>query len=253
MNAITEARPATTEDLGMAADVIIPEAELRQMYERRRAERAREARRQRRATLARNGTIFAQWVVIGGMALSIASLLPLVRIEPIFVYVREDGTSITSRAWQDVPVATREASVLNILAEYIRLREGYSSGEADRAWTVVSALSTKPVRDQFQKWYHRDNPESPQRTYGERASVRVVVNNVEKDATTPDAYRVFFTRTERTNTQEGRPLQMMASLRIRYVDAKLLPWWQRVQFNSAAVQVWEYPGSHPVTPQEGAR
>src|SRR4051794_7181673 len=110
MNAITEARPATTEDLGMAADVIIPEAELRQMYERRRAERAREERRQRRATLARNGTIFAQWAVIGGMAISIASLLPLVRIEPIFVYVRDDGTAITSLAWQDVPVATREAS-----------------------------------------------------------------------------------------------------------------------------------------------
>ncbi len=248
MNAMPP-RPATPEEAGMAADVVIPQAELQRLYTAARAERVREERRRKRATLARNGTIFAQWIVIGGMAVSIASMLPLVRVEPVFVYVREDGTSISSRSWADMPSDARQAAVLNVLSEYVRLREGWSSGEAQRAWEVVSALSTKPVRDQFQGWYRRENPESPQRAYGERTTVRVVVSDVQRDAVTPGAFRVYFTRTERTGAADGRAVPMMASLRIRDVaDPRQIPWWQRVQFNGPAVQVWEYPGAQPTSP-----
>lgn len=253
MNAMPP-RPASPEEAAMAADVIIPQAELQRLYSAARAERAREERRRRRVSLARNGTIFAQWVVIGGMAVSIASMLPLVRIEPVFVYLRDDGTSISSRSWQDMPADAREAGILNVLAEYVRLREGWSSGEAQRAWEAVSALSSKPVRDQFQAWYRRENPESPQRIYGERAIVRVAVTDVQKDTVTPGAYRVYFTRTERTGTADGRTIPMMASLRLRDIaNPRQIPWWQRVQFNGPAVQVWEYPGAHPAAAGGGDR
>ena len=118
----------------------------------------------------------------------------------------------------------------------VRLREGWSSGEAQRAWEAVSALSSKPVRDQFQAWYRRENPESPQRVYGEKAIVRVAVTDVQKDAVTPGAYRVYFTRTERTGTADGRTIPMMASLRLRDIgNPQQIPWWQRVQFNGPAV------------------
>lgn len=244
MNAIQ--RPATPAELDMAAEVIIPAAELQRVYAERAAERAREERRQRRATLTRNGTIFAQWLVIGGLAVSVASLVPLKRVEPVFVYVRDDGTMINSRAWSDLPSSARDAAILNTLSRYVTLREGYSSGQTKEAWDTVSALSAPAVKKQFQAWYHRDNPTSPQRVHGEKTIVHVAVTTINKDPEVPGAYQVYFTRTERVGGADGRTVPMVARLRIRDVsNPDALPWWQRVNFNAPAIQVWEYPGAVP--------
>jgi type IV secretion system protein VirB8 len=182
-------------------------------------------------------------------AAALASLAPTVRVEPVFVYLRDDGTAITSRSWSDMPENVREMNMVNVVAEYVRLREGWSSGEAQRAWNVVSALSTKEVRGQFQADYARSNPQSFERLYGDKASLRVDVVNVEKDADRLGAYRVYFNRVLRTGDQDGRPEAMVATLRVRDVlNPKALPRWQRVQFNGPAIAVWEYPGATHTTP-----
>lgn len=252
MNAISQ-RPATPAELDMAAEVIIPQAELQRLYAARAAERAREERRQRRATLARNGTIFAQWGVIAALSIGAASMLPLVRVEPVFVYVRDDGTAITSKTWAELPSSARDRNILNVLSNYVTLREGWSSGQAQEAWDTVSALSSRVVKEQFQAWYRRDNPESPQRQYGERTTVRVEVTDVHKDPITPGAYRVHFRRIERAGATDSRAVPMVARLRIRDLEnPSRLPWWQRVQFNGPAIQVIEYPGAVPATPHGGS-
>lgn len=243
MNAIT--RPATPEEAERAAEIVIPEAELNRLFGIAQEERAREARQRKRANIGRLSLLLGLAGVAIAEGVALAALAPLVRVEPVFVYLRDDGTALSSMAWKDMPADAREAGILNVLSEYVRLREGYSSGEAQRAWEVVSALSTKQVRDQFQAWYRKENPESPMRIYGERASVRVVVTDIRKE---PNAgsYRVYFNSVTRTAEGDQRPVPMVASLRIRDLDnPKRLPWWQRVQFNGPGLVVWEYPGAVP--------
>ncbi len=170
-------------------------------------------------------------------------------MEPVFVYLRDDGTSITSRSWDDMPDAAREANVYNVLSQYVMLREGWASGTGQRAWDVVSALSTKAVREQFQREFHRGNPQSPERLYGDKATVRVDVTDVQRDSDRPGAYRVYFNRTLRTADGDAPRESMVATLRILDVlNPKALPHWQRIQFNAPAIAVWEYPGAVHTTP-----
>lgn len=247
MNVLT--RQATPEELADAADIILSQAELDRLFAEAQIRRAREARRQRWANLGRLSLIISLAGVCIAEGAALAALAPTVRVEPVFVYLRDDGTSISSRSWQDMPADAREANVANVVAEYVRLREGWSSGDASYAWDTVSALSSKLVREQFQAWYRKENAESPLRVYGEKSSLRVVVTDVQKDPTVPGAFRVYFTRSQRAADTVGRPVAMVASLRIRDVaNPKSLPWWQRVSFNGPAIQVWEYPGAVPAGP-----
>lgn len=248
MNAIA-GRPATAEEAAEAAAVWMPKAELDRLCAENRVARAKEARRARRDRRGLVALVVALAAAAAAEGVALASLAPLVRVEPVFVYLRDDGTSITSRSWDDMPANAREANVANVLSEYVRLREGWSSGEGRRAWNVVSALSTKEVRGQFQADYARGNPQSPERLYGDRAALRVDVTDVQKDADRAGAFRVYFNRTLRSGDQDGRPESMVATLRVRDVlSAKALPWWQRVQFNGPGIVVWEYPGATHTTP-----
>lgn len=243
MNAIS--RPATLEEIERAAEIVIPAAELERLWAQAQQDRAREARQRRRANIGRVSLLLGLAGVAIAEGLALAALAPLVRVEPVFVYLRDDGTALSSRAWSDMPQDVREANLMNVLAEYVRLREGWSSGEAARAWEVVSALSSKQVREQFQAWYRRENPESPQRVYGDRSTVRVAVTDIRREPA-PGAYRVYFTATTRTDDGDGRPVPMVASLRIRDLDnPKQLPWQQRITFNGPGIAVWEYPGAVP--------
>jgi type IV secretion system protein VirB8 len=242
-------RSATPEELTAAAEIILSQAELDRMFAEAQAVRSREARRQQRARWGRISLLVALSGVCIAQGAALAALVPLVRVEPVFVYLRDDGTSISSRSWADLPADAREANLANVLALYVRLREGWSSGDAAYAWDTVSALSSKVVREQFQTWFRKESPESPQRIYGEKSSLSIVVTDVQKDPTVEGAYRVYFTRTQRAADTVGRPVPMVANLRIRSVaNPKSLPWWQRVSFNGPAIQVWEYPGAVPAGP-----
>ncbi|CAH2606363.1 VirB8 domain-containing protein (plasmid) [Rhodovastum atsumiense] len=247
--------PAPDEERPQAPDDILTPAELASLYRGAGAARAREARRRALANCGRVSLLVALAGACIAQAAALAALLPTVRVEPVFVYLREDGTATSSLAWKDMPADLREANILNVIAEYVRLREGWSAGEAGHAWDVVSALSAKAVRDEFQAWYRQDNRESPQRLYGETATVRVVVTDARRDPTVPGAWRVYFTRAVQAGGAAARPVPMVAALRLRdAANPRLIPWYQRVQFNGPAIVVVEYPGAVPVGPAgESAR
>lgn len=248
MNAVA-GRPALPEETAEAAAVWMTKADLDRLCAENRVARAKEARRTKRNARGLVVLVAAMGAAVVAEGAALAALLPTVRVEPVFVYLRDDGTSITSRSWDDMPANAREMNMVNVVSEYVRLREGWSSGEGKRAWDVVSALSTKEVRGQFQADYHRGNPNSPERLYGDRAALRVDVTDVQKDKDRAGAYRVYFNRTLRSGDQDGRSESMVATLRVRDVlSAKALPWWQRVQVNGPGIVVWEYPGATHTTP-----
>ena len=165
MNATNPKRPEPHED-DRVTDVTIPADELKRLYEERRREKAREARRAKVKRLLTAGTVAGLLVVCGAEAVAIAVMLPLKEFVPVVTYQRDDGTFTNYAQWEDLPREVREDTTVNVVWNYVQLRESWSEGNARWAWTVVSAMSSPSVRESFQKWYSKDNPDSPARVYG---------------------------------------------------------------------------------------
>ena len=133
-------------------------------------ERARSARRISRALAAITAV-----AVLGNLALAwtIAFMLPLTRIEPVYLWVRADGTVDSSVAMSRLPATQSEAVINAALWEYVRLREGYSFDTAQYAYDVVSEMSVPAVRGAYQGFFNYPNPASPQVTVGRKGTVGV--------------------------------------------------------------------------------
>lgn len=108
-----------------------------------------------------------------GQAWAIASLLPLTKLVPIYLWVRSDGSVDSSVALSRLPPTRSQAVIDAALWEYVRLREGYSYDTARYGYDVVSAMSTDIVRTTYQKWFNYPNPKSPQVTVGQKGQIDI--------------------------------------------------------------------------------
>lgn len=251
MNAMAE-RPAAPDEMAEAADIVLPRRDFEALCAANRERRGKEARRSKNRTRGLLALVGCLGAAVAAEGVALAALSPLVRVEVIHHYTREDGSVHTSRAFAQLPEDARKAAVKNTLTTYVGCREGWISGQAEHCWNAVSALSTKEVRAQFQAEYHRGNPQSFERLYGDKASLPVDVTDIQEDTDRAGAYRVYFTRALRQGEQKGPREHMVATLRVRDVLApQALPLWQRIRFNAPAIAVWEYPGATHTTPPVG--
>ena len=249
MNAIGARLPAPAEAEAMA-DIVISAPELDRITRERAAEYARLRRRERWRNTGKNATILAQWGVIAGLMAFIAVRPPQTEPVPIIVYQREDGTFTNYARWETLPRQVREDTTVNVVWNYVQQRESWSEGNADWAWTVVSAMSSTPVRDAFQAWFRADNPESPARRYRDGTTVQVRYLNWDRVCPEggcqgpPDAYRIWFERLE--TPPRGQPAAKgtyAVTVRIRRnVPIPTDRMWQRWTFNAPQIQVVEYLG-----------
>ena len=76
-----------------------------------------------------------------GQAWTIASLLPLTKVVPVYLWVRPDGTVDSSVALSRLPATQSEAVVTAALWEYVRLREGYSYDTAQYGYDAVFLIA----------------------------------------------------------------------------------------------------------------
>ena len=248
-------RPATPGEIEQAADIIIPKAELDRLYAQATVRRGKQAAKSRRWEIGKTAVIVGQSIVIVALGLGCAALASQYRIEAVYVYQRDDGTVTNSMDWSSLPDSVKANSAINTLWSYVWLREGYSSGTAQHAWNVVSALSSPDVRKEYQSWAGGENPRSPRRLYGERDRVDVEFVSFSPVCTvdpcneaTTDTHQFRFNRSERVNGVSAKPELWSVILRHRRLsdDArKKLPWWQVAQFNNPGIVVWEYPGAKP--------
>ena len=113
-------------------------------------------------------------IVVAGVAIfgnlaqawTIAAMMPLTRIVPVYLWVRTDGTVDSSVALSRLP-ATQNAAVIDAaLWEYVRLREGFSYDTAQYGYDVVSEMSAPTVRSAYQSFFNYPNPASPLVTVG---------------------------------------------------------------------------------------
>ncbi len=244
------ARIATADETMQAADILIPAGELDRAVADRRREEARRRRGEAWRNTGKTVTIGLQWVAIFGLGAFIWVRPPQTAPVPIIVYQRPDGTVTNYAEWDSLPAQVRRDSTVNVVWSYVQQRESWNEGNAGWAWQVVSALSSPPLRDQFQAWYRKENPDSPARRYRDGTTVEAQYINwgpvcpMEGCTGDPDAYRIWFKRVE--TPPGGQPIERgtyAATVRIRRnVPIPQDRVWQRWTFNAPQIQVVDYTG-----------
>jgi len=157
------------EHLALPVDRASLAAHFREVQSFQR-ERARAAQRGARAI----GVVACVSIVANlGQAWTIAALLPLTKLVPVFLWVRPDGSVDSSVALSRLPPTQSDAVIDATLWSYVRLREGYSYDTARYGYDAVSALSSDSVRAEYQRWFNYPNPQSPQVTVGQKGQIDI--------------------------------------------------------------------------------
>ncbi len=152
--------------------------------------RAKSARR-----LSRVLVVIATAAVFGNIAqaFTIATMVPLAKLVPVYLWVRPDGTVDSEVSVSRLP-ATQEQAVINAsLWQYVRLREGYTADTAQYAYDLVSSFSAPSVRLEYQHHFNYPNPTSPQVTIGEGG--RLDVEHISSNDIATGVQQIRFNRT----------------------------------------------------------
>jgi type IV secretion system protein VirB8 len=150
-----------------------------------------------------------------GQAWTIASLLPLTKIVPVYLWVRADGTVDSSVALSRLPATQSEAVVTAALWEYVRLREGYSYDTAQYGYDVVSGMSADVPRTQYQKWFNYPNAASPQVTVGKKGVIEI--QHISSANIAADVQQIRYRRVLTITGQEPVATTWTATLQFRTV------------------------------------
>lgn len=182
-------------------------------------------------------------IIVTGVALlgnlaqawTIATLLPLSRIEPVYLWVRPDGTIDSSISMSELPPTQAKAVIDASLWEYVRLREGYSYDTAQYSYDVVSAYSAPKVADKYEQFFNYPNPNSPQVSIGKRGSI--TISHVSSSDIGPALQQIRF---KRTIAIDGRqPVVDTMTAVIGYATVRDLPEGVRLT-NPGGVLVTSY-------------
>lgn len=182
-------------------------------------------------------------IVITGVALlgnlaqawTIATLLPLARIVPVYLWVRPDGTIDSSVSMSQLPPTQSKAVIDASLWEYVRLREGYSYDTARYNYDVVASYSAPAVADQYQRYFNYPNPDSPQIIVGKRGTINVT--HISSSDLSPGTQQIRFTRTV---TVDGKtPVVTTMTSTISYATVRNMPAGVRLT-NPGGVLVTSY-------------
>jgi type IV secretion system protein VirB8 len=130
--------------------------------------RARGARRSARLAWSLAGISLLTNVAL---AFAVASMLPLERLVPLYLWVRHDGTVDSAGEISDLPATQAEAVIRAAVWQYVRDRESYAYADARYRYDVISLMSAPAVRDAYQRWFLSSNPASPQNTIGKRGQI----------------------------------------------------------------------------------
>ncbi len=208
-----------------------------------------ESFQQARARMARRTSMAAIVVaaVLGvanlALAWTVASMLPLTKLVPVYLLIRPDGTIDSSVSLSSLPATANKAVIRAALWEYVRLREGYAYDSAQYGYDVVSGMSSPPVRARYQTWFNYPNAASPQVTVGRNGNITVVPISVAM--LSAHVAQIRFTRTLQMNTSKPVSTTWTATLGFRQTDT--LSGSARLS-NPGGVIVTNYQASEDSTP-----
>lgn len=228
--------------------VPVTEAHLELLATEARSFQGAKARNLRRIAAVLGISLGVVSLVALAEAGGILSMLPLVRVVPVFVYPHQDGTFQSSITMSTLPGTLNEANIRALLWQYVVEREGYMYGDARYRYDVVSGMSAPHVRDQYQGWANASTPNSYLAKLGRKADITVGyidsgwVSHAEDFST--GVYEIRFERVIRP-TDAGTTAQKF-HIRFEYVKVDSLPLIQRITSNPSGIQVTDYPGPEPL-------
>jgi type IV secretion system protein VirB8 len=176
-------------------------------------------RRARSARFLSRGAIVAlgiSMIANVGLAWSVASLLPLTRLVPVYFLIRPDGTIDDSVALSALPPSTDQAVIRAALWQYVQMREGYSYDTARYRYDIVSGMSDAATRVSYQQWFNYPNPQSPQVTVGKNGVLTVEPISVALIG--PNVAQVRYQRIYATGTNAAVTTTWTSTLQFEQVD-----------------------------------
>lgn len=188
-------------------------------------------------------------IVATAEGFALASLAPLVRVQAVFIPIRDDGSTASPMeaipSWTVDGLKNSDAVLQSTLWSYVQNREQYNWATAQYSWDVISAMSSVKVRDEFQRYWNADNKNSPQWIYGYKDAVKLdwVESRLEGES-----YSVTFWR---TRWSDGAPVSKpeLYVCNLGFSKTYAVPFRQRFQYNPSGLAVTSYPGCN----QKGAK
>jgi type IV secretion system protein VirB8 len=141
------------------------------------ATKARSARRWERVA----------WTIAGvslvanlALAVAVASMLPLERLVPIYLWLQPDGTVHSTTQLSNIPPTQSRALLRAAIWQYVRDRQSYDFADAKYRYDVVSLMSAPTVMSEYQRWFLDKSPSSssPQIKQGRKGQVSVSLVNM---------------------------------------------------------------------------
>jgi type IV secretion system protein VirB8 len=132
--------------------------------------RARSARLLSKGLIA--GIILSMLANVG-LAWAVASILPLTRLVPVYMLIRQDGTIDNSVSLSTLPPSMDQAVIRAALWQYVQMREAYSYDTARYRYDIVSGMSDTNTRTSYQAFFNYPNAQSPQVLIGKNGVVTV--------------------------------------------------------------------------------
>jgi type IV secretion system protein VirB8 len=151
-----------------------------------------------------------------GLAWSVASMLPLTRLVPVYLLVRPDGTIDTSVALSTLPPSMDQAVIRAALWQYVQMREGYSYDTARYRYDIVSGMSDVATRAGYQSFFNYPNPLSPQVIIGKNGTV--TVEPISVSLIDPNVAQVRFQQMTSLGTNEAITTTWTSTLQFQQVD-----------------------------------
>jgi type IV secretion system protein VirB8 len=151
-----------------------------------------------------------------GLAWSVASMLPLTRLVPVYLLVRPDGTIDTSVALSTLPPSMDQAVVRAALWQYVQMREGYSYDTARYRYDIVSGMSDIATRAGYQSFFNYPNPLSPQVIIGKNGTV--TVEPISVSLIGPNVAQIRFQQMTSLGTNEAVTTTWTSTVQFQHVD-----------------------------------
>jgi len=194
--------------------------------------------RARSSRLLSKGLMIAMGLTMAaniGLAWSVASMLPLTKLVPVYLLIRPDGTIDNSVALSTLPASTDQAVIRAALWQYVQMREAYSYDTARYRYDIVSGMSDIATRASYQSFFNYPNPASPQVTIGKAGSI--TVEPISVSLIGPNVVQIRFQEQTTLGTNEAITTSWTTTLQFRQVST--LPASQRLT-NPGGIIVTSY-------------
>lgn len=225
---------------------------LIEQYDRVRSMAKRElhwALRSRQGLILALGTSLA---ANAGLTYALDAAVPAIRMIPMMVNVRADGTTVAEPVMSSMPADVQDATLRATLWQYVLWREGYSFDTAQFRFNIVTEMSDPDVSESYADWYKYGNPDSPQTKYGNKGVVIIEQDSADFLAADSSVYQINYWRTVIMPGQPKSRSHWTVFVHYRLVDAISLK--ARTTFNPGAVKVKSYPPPQEIdAPPTGAK